>query len=128
MDGKTRRSTHSRRARGARGEALAARTLERAGYRVLEQNAHLRHAELDLVALDGSTLCFIEVRLRTGDRFGTAEESVDRRKQRRLARAARAWLATRQPPPHAALRFDVVAIDAGVTPPRVHLLRDAFHL
>lgn len=131
MDGKTPRSPGSRRSRralGASGETLAARALERAGYRVVERNAHLRYAELDLVALDGTTLCFIEVRLRSNDRFGSPEESVDRRKQRRLARAARAWLATRKPPAHRELRFDIVAIDASVHPPRLRLLRDAFHL
>ena len=64
----------SRRARGRQGEALAEQFLRRAGFRILARNVHLRHSELDLVALEGSTLCFVEVRLRSSGAFGSAEE------------------------------------------------------
>jgi putative endonuclease len=116
----------SRRERGRIGEALAVEALQRAGFRIVARNVHLRHGELDVIALDRGTLCFVEVRLRSGDGFGTAEESIDARKRARIVRAARAWLARESPPRHSALRFDVVAIDAGVRPPRVRLLRGAF--
>jgi putative endonuclease len=121
-------SSDSRRARGRRGEKLAAAHLERAGYRIVGRNVRLQRGELDLVALDGTTLCFVEVRLRSGAGYGTAEESVDARKRRRLVRLARELLATRRLPPHVALRFDVVAIDASQEPPQIRLLRDAFQL
>ncbi len=111
---------------GRYGEKLAENHLQRHGFRILARNVHLRHAELDLVALEGRTLCFIEVRLRSSKRFGSAEESIDRRKQRRLARAAAELLATRRLPRHDALRFDVVSVDASREPPRVELIRDAF--
>jgi putative endonuclease len=117
-----------RRARGRRGETLAAAYLERAGYRIVGRNVRLRGGELDLVALDGTTLCFVEVRLRSGSGYGTAEESIDARKRRRLVGAARELLATRRLPSHGALRFDVVAIDASREPPRIRLLRDAFQV
>lgn len=116
------------RAIGRRGEALAARWLEARGLRILARNVHLRHAELDLIALDGADLCFIEVRLRSSDRYGGAAASVDARKQRRMARAASAWLAENRAPPHRCVRFDVVAIDAAREPPAVEHLRDAFTL
>ncbi len=114
------------RAVGRHGEKLAERHLQRHGFRILARNLHLRHAELDLVALEGRTLCFVEVRLRSDSRFGSAAESVDRRKRRRLTRAAAEVLATHPLPRHDALRFDVVTVDTSNQPPEVHLIRDAF--
>lgn len=116
----------STRERGRRGEALAERFLVELGYRIVARNVNLRHAELDLVALDGRVLCFVEVRARSGTAFGSAEESVDRRKQRKLVQGARAYLARGPLPRHERLRFDVVAIDTTPVPPRVRLIRDAF--
>jgi len=123
------------------GEALAECALRREGFRIVARNVHMRHSEIDLVALEGTTLCFVEVRLRSSDRFGSAEESVDARKQRRILRGARAFLSQQagaqqagaqqagaQGPParYDAIRFDVVAIDASHDPPTVRLIRAAF--
>jgi putative endonuclease len=125
----TRRSRpDERRALGRRAEELAAEWLGRHGARVVARNLHLRHAELDLVALDGDVLCFVEVRARTGDGFGSAFESVDARKQRRIARAAAEALARLPWPRHRSERFDVVAVDFGAAPPAIEWLRDAFHV
>ncbi|HTO06334.1 MAG TPA: YraN family protein [Myxococcota bacterium] len=115
-----------RRAAGRAGEELAREYLERAGFRIVARNLHLRHAELDLVALDGATLVFVEVRLRRGDRYGSAAESVDARKRRRLTAAASAALARGELPRAARYRFDVIAIDSAHDPPRLTHLRDAF--
>jgi putative endonuclease len=117
-----------RRALGRRAEDLAAEWLGRHGARVVARNLHLRHAELDLVLLDGDALCFVEVRARTSDGFGSAFESVDARKQRRIARAAAEALARLPWPRHRSVRFDVVAVDFGASPPAIEWLRDAFHL
>jgi putative endonuclease len=114
------------RALGRLGEALAEAHLRRVGFRILARNVHLRHAELDLIALDRAALVFIEVRLRTSARFGSAAESVDRRKQRRIAAAAAELLARGGLPRRAQIRFDVIAIDASVDPPRLEHVRDAF--
>ncbi len=117
----------SRRARGRIGETLAECALRREGFRILARNVHMRHSELDLVALEGTTLCFVEVRLRSSDRFGSAEESVDARKQRRILRCAREFLARAGTAlRYDAIRFDVVAIDASREPPAVRLIRAAF--
>jgi putative endonuclease len=114
------------RARGAAGETLAARHLEQLGFRIVARNVHLRSAELDLIALERSALVIVEVRLRAGARFGTALESVDARKQRRIVGATRELLARGGLPRFDRVRFDVVAIDASASPPRLTHIRDAF--
>ena len=73
-------------------------------------------------------LCSIEVRSRATSRFGTPEESIDVRKQRRLVRGARTVLARGGLPHYRAVRFDVVAIETDHTPPIIRLTRNAFYL
>jgi putative endonuclease len=115
-----------KRALGRLGEDIAEQYLVRAGFRILARNVHLRHAELDLVALERGTLVFVEVRLRSSDRFGSGAESVDGRKRRRIAAAAAELLARGALPRAARVRFDVIAVDASRDPPQVTHLRDAF--
>jgi len=86
---------------GARGEALAIEHLERLGYRIVAANFSLPigrntrdvivNAEIDLVAYDGSTLCFIEVKTRASDQLAAPQANVDLRKRRQIARAARSY-------------------------------------
>ena len=86
---------------GKRGEELAAAYLEQIGLRIVAANfvipvgrsrlGALINAEIDLAAYDGQTLCFIEVKSRMSDWFAPPEANVDRRKQRQIARAARAY-------------------------------------
>jgi putative endonuclease len=66
---------------GRKSEEAAARFLEQAGYRVVARNWRHPLGEIDLIAYDGPTLVFIEVKARRSDRFGTAQEAVTRRKQ-----------------------------------------------
>jgi putative endonuclease len=125
---------------GRRGERLAADHLLAHGYRLVASNFKLAvgrnrrgalvQAEIDLVAYDGATLCFIEVKTRASDHFASPETNVDLRKQRQVTRAARAYrrllgLSS------AAYRYDVVAVvlppsgeDGSEPPPRVELLRN----
>jgi len=97
---------------GDAAETAACARLEQAGCRILGRNVRYREGEIDIVADDGGTLVFVEVRMRGGDGFGGAEGSVDRFKQRRLLRAARLFLAQRygegRLPP---CRFDVITAD-----------------
>ena len=116
-----------RRALGRAAEDLAAEWLRAHGVRIVARNLHLRHAEIDLVALDRATLCIVEVRARSSDRFGGAAESVDVRKRRRLVRAAGEALASARLPSFERVRFDVIAIDTGSDPPTVEWIRDAFY-
>jgi putative endonuclease len=86
---------------GRRGEELAAAYLERVGYRIVAANfsvpvgrnraGALINVEIDLVAYDGNTLCFVEVKSRASDWFAPPEANVDRRKQRQIVRAARMY-------------------------------------
>ncbi len=94
---------------GPQGEQLAARFLQRLGYRILARGHRQRLGELDLVALDGKTLVFVEVKTwRTGDK-GDPSEAVDDRKQARLTRAALTYMKRRRLLEQPA-RFDVVSI------------------
>ena len=94
---------------GKRGESLACRELRRRGYAIVATRFRTRLGELDIVARDGPTLVFVEVKARSSDRFGSAAESVTSQKRRRLSRMAEEFIArsrlTRVP-----LRFDVVAV------------------
>jgi putative endonuclease len=95
---------------GDAAESAACAHLESAGCRLLARNARFRVGEIDLVMREGDVVVFVEVRLRRDDRFGGALASVDAGKRRRLARAARAWLAANPSLADAPCRFDVVAV------------------
>ena len=110
-----------RQALGISGEDLACAELVRRGYAILERRYRTRHGEIDIVARDGDTLVFVEVKVKVTEEFGTAAEAVTRRKQRRVASMAAEYLA-RNRLSEVACRFDVVAIDGEV----LTLIRDAF--
>lgn len=97
-------------AAGARAEALAAEHLVRHGLVIVERNFRTRHGEIDLVARDGESLVFVEVRMRASGAFGGAAASVTAAKRARWVAAAQGYLAKigREPP----CRFDVVLLDA----------------
>ncbi len=100
----------SRTARGRRGEDLACDHLRSLGYTIVARNVRTVAGEIDVVAERGATLVFVEVRSKSGSRFGTGLESVDRRKRARVARAAAAYLA-RGGFGERSARFDVIGID-----------------
>ncbi len=109
---------------GSAGEELAARHLALRGCEILDRNVRCRGGELDLVALDGESLVFVEVRTRRNRAAGSALESVTPRKQSRVVRAARLWLARHPREAGRPVRFDVVAVEG--EPPEVTWLRAAF--
>lgn len=78
----------TRRDTGILGEHIARDYLEEKGYRILETNYHCREGEIDIIAIKHDTLVFVEVRTRTGDQFGTPEESMTERKCEKLRLAA----------------------------------------
>ncbi len=94
---------------GDRGERVAARHLKRQGYRILARQARSRLGELDLVALDGSTVVFVEVKTRASTDAGHPSEAITFHKRQQLTRAALAWLKARNLLEQRT-RFDVVAI------------------
>ena len=106
---------------GARAEDLCADLLKAAGLRLIERNWRCRLGEIDLIAEEGETLVFAEVRMRGPGLFGGAAESVTAAKRARIVAAARLYLTRR---PEAPCRFDVFLVDG---PPRhVQWIRNAF--
>ena len=121
---------------GKLGEAYAAAYLEQLGYRLVAANfalpvgRNLRGAvvtaEIDLVAYDGDTLCFVEVKTRASDRFAPPQVNVDLRKRRQIARAARAYrqmLGIEDQP----YRYDVITVipkNADPSTPQIELLQN----
>jgi putative endonuclease len=97
---------------GSAGEQLATEHLERLGYRILERNFRTRWGELDIVAFDGRTLAFCEVKSRrAGGRAGSPLEAVSRAKQTQVRRMAGRWLVERRERPYAdVLRFDAIGL------------------
>lgn len=96
---------------GGNGEDRAAALLERHGLSIVARNYRTRFGEIDIIARDGESLVFVEVRLRAGPGFGGAAASIGAHKQARIAAAAKLYLMqTRSRSP---CRFDVVAIEAG---------------
>jgi putative endonuclease len=123
--------TAARQNMGRQAEDLVARRLAAAGWDLLARNARTRHGELDIVAREGRTLVFLEVKAgRRGAAYGPERPAlaVDVRKQRRIRRLAAAWLAEHPDAPScASIRFDVVGVtfDRGKVVEIEHL-RDAF--
>lgn len=115
------------RARGAAAEDAAEAHLRALGLKIVARNVTSHVGELDLVALDGETLCFVEIKARTRQDFGQAIEAVGPRKRQRIARAAAMFLAknrSRRP-----CRFDVLGLDRLEDGSwRITYLRDAFRL
>jgi putative endonuclease len=99
---------------GKTAEDLVATRLAAAGWRILERNARSRHGELDVVALDGHTLVFVEVKAgRAGSIYGPERPilSIGFRKQQRVRRLATAWMGERRDlPRYAEIRFDAVGV------------------
>lgn len=106
--------TGTRQRLGRAAEELAAARLAAAGWRLVERNARTRYGELDLVALDGGTLVFVEVKAgRAGSPYGPERPvlSVGRRKQLRIRRLAAVWMSERRDlPPYAEIRCDAIGV------------------
>ena len=103
---------------GRRAERLVAMRLELSGWRLVGRNVRLPSGELDIIALDGSTLVFVEVKAgRAGATVGPERpaHAVGRRKQLKLRRLAREWIAERRGPSGVSgYRFDVVGVSFGL--------------
>jgi putative endonuclease len=94
---------------GEQGERQAARFLRRLGYRVVATRKRLRYGEIDIIAVDGRTVVFVEVKTRRTDAGVTPAEAVNDLRRRRLSRAAVAFLKAHSLLDHPA-RFDIVEV------------------
>ncbi len=112
---------------GQRAEELAASFLLSQGFEVLERNYRRRLGELDIIAQRAGVLVIVEVRTRSSAAYGGGAASVDRRKQRRITRAATALLQQRAGLARLPVRFDVIVVsDPNGAAPRIEWLQHAF--
>ena len=118
------RAWDDRLARGRRSEALARELLTASGYTIERTNVRFPAGEIDIIAREGATLCFVEVRSTACVEWGGPLGSITDQKRRRLIRAARWYLARERTLP-AEIRFDVVAV-VWEDGPTLELVRGAF--
>ncbi len=112
----------NKRSVGAEYERKAADYLVRAGYRLLERNYRCRAGEIDLIAMHGEYLVFVEVKYRADTGRGYGSEAVDDRKQKRIRKAALWYLTERHITMEQPCRFDVISFTADET----ELIQNAF--
>ncbi|MHC2179701.1 putative endonuclease [Paenibacillus sp. PvR052] len=113
---------------GALGEAAAEQRLNQQGFRLLARNWRCRTGEIDIIAMDGEILVFVEVRTRSGRGvFGTPQESVNVRKQRQIVETSQVYLHQERQYDRQ-IRYDVIAVQTDPTGAVLHIeeIRNAF--
>lgn len=117
----------SRKPLGARGEDAAVRFLKRLGYRIVARGYDSPLGELDIIAVDGRTVVFVEVKTRASTDAGHPADAIDDHKQRRMTQSALAYLKSKRLLDYPA-RFDVVAVTwpTDSRRPRIEHFKDAF--
>ena len=106
---------------GRAGEIKAADFLKKKGYKILEKNYKTYIGEIDLIAKDGETLVFVEVKTRVNDEYGAPSQAVDLKKQEKYYKVATEYL-VKHKQTESLCRFDVVEIENG----QINLIFDAF--
>lgn len=110
---------------GQEGENLATSYLQQKGYKILEQNWRFSRAEIDIIAMDGPIMVFVEVKTRSYDYYGRPEDSVDRKKEKLIADAGAAYM--RKSHHEWEIRFDIISIILPKTgEPSIDHFMDAF--
>lgn len=112
---------------GKKGEELAADYLIKSGYRIVERNYRCVFGEIDIVAEDGDTLVFIEVKSRRSANYGVPQLAVGYRKQKKISTVALNYIEERQKHGRSA-RFDVVSIRLSSSGHAIELIKNAFEL
>lgn len=96
---------------GEKGELLAQEFLKKKNYTILFTNWRHKHAEIDIIAQDGTVIVFVEVKARKNNAFGHPESFVDKHKMKKMHEAADAYI--EQTDWQGELRFDIIAIENG---------------
>ncbi len=112
---------------GQKGEQIALSFLKNEGYRIIAVNYRTRLGQIDIVAKDKGTICFVEVKTRKSQRFGKPAEAVGAFKQRRISQVALVFL-KQNGLLNSPARFDVVSISHQQMQPQVELIKNAFEL
>ena len=110
---------------GAEAEAKACQYLQDQGLRLLEKNYYCAAGEIDLIMEHDKTIVFVEVRMRNNPSFGSAAESVDWRKQKKLNTTALHYLQNKPKQAKRPARFDVIAMNQNSQTP-IQWIKDAF--
>lgn len=112
---------------GKRGETLAISFLKKNGYRIIESNFRCRYGEIDIIAQEGKTVAFIEVKTKTNNRFGSPTQAIDLRKQRQVSKTALIYISQKRLTNYSA-RFDVVGVNIKGSNSEIELIKNAFEL
>lgn len=112
---------------GSRGEEIATDFLKQKGYRIIKLNFRNKLGQIDVIAKDKNTLCFIEVKTRKSLRFGSPLEAVSKAKQKRITKPALVYLKDNRLMDKP-VRFDVVSVLLSKQYPQINLIKDAFNL
>lgn len=110
---------------GKHGENLACAELERRGYAIVARRYRRRGGEIDIIAMDGPTVVFVEVKMRSGAEYGSGADAVTWLKRRRMTAIATDFLA-RHGLHERPVRFDVVSIGGGSEQPSIEVYSNAF--
>lgn len=114
---------------GNKGEELAVQFLKRKKLKIIERSYQVKAGEIDIIAKERQTYCFIEVKSRSSDKFGKAIEAIDHKKRIRITRAA-LWYLQSKHLTESPCRFDVVAIQypEDGQPPEIQWIQNAFEM
>jgi putative endonuclease len=112
---------------GKRGEELALKKIKRLGYKCVARNYRCPLGEIDLIAKDGESLVFIEIKTRKGKSLGYAKEAINGRKRRQLSKVALTYLKSNNCG-DVKSRFDVVAINLNDNKEQIEVIKNAFDL
>lgn len=112
---------------GRKGEQLALSYLKKCGYRIVDLNYRCPLGEVDIVARDGDTIVFVEVKTRRDSSFGHPREAVGFRKRSQLSKVAQYFLKVKRAE-HLSARFDVMEVKIDQDGPRIELFKNAFEL
>lgn len=117
---------------GNLGEEAAVKAIKKQGYKVIERNYRTKMGEIDIIARDGEYTCFIEVRLRKNNDFGSPADTIDINKQRKIIRTAQYYAVTKKIY-DTPMRFDAVLINADakggkLTNIKTEIIKNAFYI
>jgi putative endonuclease len=118
---------NSRQLLGQKGEEIAAKYLQKQGYKIVSRNYRTKLGEIDIIAKDGSVLVFIEVKTRTGNSYGSPAAAVTLKKQRQICKTALCYL-TSQKRLDVPARFDVISVSFDNNKYQIDLIPNAFEL
>ena len=112
---------------GEKGESMAARYLKTTGYKIIEKNYRTQLGEIDIIAQDGKTIVFVEVKSRRSVQFGSPKWAITPQKQRKISMVALQYL-KKTDQSSAKARFDVVTIIATRDKQTIEIINNAFDL